>query len=115
MHSSSSTIKTDKQMTDDYAKFDKNQLIDKIKSRDNEIKSLDNKIKKLKKRKKYGLVWDEEKTEEKFDEQLKNKLPILKEVKSNSISLKKAGLTQESSIDGGGVGQKIHLVTPPTY
>ena len=42
-------------------------------------------IKKLKKRKKYGLVWDEEKTKEKFDKDSENKLPILKEVKSKEI------------------------------
>ena len=42
-------------------------------------------IKKLKKRRKYGIVWDEEKTKEKFDKDSENKLPILKEVKSNEI------------------------------
>ena len=42
-------------------------------------------IKKLKKRKKYGIVWDEEKTKEKFDIDSENKLPILKEVKSKEI------------------------------
>ena len=42
-------------------------------------------IKKLKKRKKYGIVWDEEKTKEKFDKDSENKLPILKEVKSKEI------------------------------
>ena len=42
-------------------------------------------IKKLKKRKKYGIVWDEEKTKEKFEEDSENKLPILKEAKSKEI------------------------------
>ena len=42
-------------------------------------------IKKLKKRKKYGIVWDEEKTKEKFDIDSENKLPILKEVKGKEI------------------------------
>ena len=42
-------------------------------------------IKKQKKRKKYGIVWDEEKTKEKFDKDSENKLPILKEVKSKEI------------------------------
>ena len=42
-------------------------------------------IEKLKKRKKYGIVWDEEKTKEKFDIDSEGKLPILKEVKSKEI------------------------------
>ena len=42
-------------------------------------------IKKLKKRKKYGIVWDEEKTKEKFSKESENKLPILKKVKSKEI------------------------------
>ena len=42
-------------------------------------------IKKLKKRKKYGIVWDEEKTKEQFDKDSEEKLPILKEVKSKEI------------------------------
>ena len=37
-------------------------------------------IKKLKKRKKYGIVWDEEKTREKFEEEVDGKLPTLTEV-----------------------------------
>ena len=50
-------------------------------------------IKKLKKRKKYGIVWDEEKTKEKFDIDSENKLPILKEVKSKEIQTDKNSLT----------------------
>jgi len=46
-------------------------------------------IKKLKKRKKFGLVWDEEKTKEKFDKDSVNKLPILKEIKSKEIQTDK--------------------------
>ena len=42
-------------------------------------------IKKLKERKKYGIVWNEEKTKEEFDKESEGKLPILKEVKSNEI------------------------------
>ena len=42
-------------------------------------------LKKLKKSKKYGLVWEEEKTKEKFDKEIKDKLPILKEIKSKEI------------------------------
>jgi hypothetical protein len=39
----------------------------------------------LEKRKKYGLVWDEERTKEKFEADAKNKLPVLKEIKSKEI------------------------------
>lgn len=43
-------------------------------------------IGKLKKRKKYGLVWDEERVKEVFEEQVQEKLPILKEVIRNRIT-----------------------------
>ena len=46
-------------------------------------------IKKLKKMKKYGIVWDEEKTKEKFDIDSENKLPVLKEVKDKEINTAK--------------------------
>ncbi len=39
----------------------------------------------LEKRKKYGLVWDEEKTKEKFEADAEGKFPVLKEVKSKEI------------------------------
>jgi len=42
-------------------------------------------LKKLSKRKKYGLVWEEEKTKEIFELQAEGKLPVLKENESNSI------------------------------
>jgi adenine-specific DNA-methyltransferase len=42
-------------------------------------------LKELEKRKKYGLVWDEEKGEEQFEKESKDKLPVLKEVKKNEI------------------------------
>ena len=41
-------------------------------------------IKKLKKRKKFGIVWDEEKKEH-FDRESEGKLPILKEIKNKEI------------------------------
>jgi adenine-specific DNA-methyltransferase len=56
-------------------------------------KDLVKEIKKLKKRKKFGLVWDEEKTKEKFDKDSKDKLPILKEVNSKAIQPNKKRLT----------------------
>ena len=38
-------------------------------------------IEKLESRKKYGLIWDEEKTKEQFEKESENALPVLKEVK----------------------------------
>ncbi len=55
----------------DYSEYSKEELIAEI----NE----------LKKRKKYGLVWDEEREPEKVILQCKKELPVLKEVKSKSI------------------------------
>lgn len=42
-------------------------------------------IKKLRKRKKYGIVWDEENSKEAFEEEAEGKLPVLKEVQSKKI------------------------------
>ena len=42
-------------------------------------------IKKLEKRKKYGLIWDEERTKEIFEEEAQKKLPVLKDVTKNGI------------------------------
>lgn len=42
-------------------------------------------IKKLNKRKKYGLVWEEEKTKEKFEAEVEGKLPVLVEDKKREI------------------------------
>ena len=42
-------------------------------------------IKKLEKRKKHGLIWDEERTKEIFEEELQKKLPVLKDVTKNEI------------------------------
>ena len=58
-------------MAKDYSKFEKDDLL-KI-------------IEKLESRKKYGLIWDEEKTKEKFEKQSENALPVLKEVKGKEI------------------------------
>jgi len=55
----------------DYSKLSKEELL-KI-------------IEKLESRKKYGLVWDEAKTKEKFEKESENALPVLKEVKSKEI------------------------------
>jgi len=42
-------------------------------------------IEKLEKRKKYGLVWDEERTQEEFELAAQNGLPVLQEVPANEI------------------------------
>ncbi len=42
-------------------------------------------ITKLNKRKKYGLVWDEEKTKEVFEEEVQKKLPVLRDITKNGI------------------------------
>jgi len=54
-----------------YADYSKDELIDKITE--------------LEQRKKYGLVWDEEREPEKVVTQCKNELPVLKEVKSKEL------------------------------
>ena len=55
----------------DYKKWNKPELIKEIQ--------------KLNKRKKYGLIWDEERTKEVFEEEAQKKLPILKDVTKNGI------------------------------
>jgi adenine-specific DNA-methyltransferase len=42
-------------------------------------------IEKLESRKKYGLIWDEEKTKEQFEKESENALPVLKEVRGKAI------------------------------
>ena len=42
-------------------------------------------IKKFEKRKKYGLIWDEESAKEIFEEEMQKKLPILNDVLKNGI------------------------------
>ena len=58
-------------MAKDYSKLEKDDLL-KV-------------IEKLESRKKYGLIWDEEKTKEKFEKESENALPVLKEVKGKEI------------------------------
>ena len=42
-------------------------------------------ITKLTKRRKYGLIWDEERTKEIFEQEVQKKLPVLKDVTRNGI------------------------------
>ena len=58
-------------MANDYLKLSKEELLKKIG--------------KLESRKKYGLIWDEERTKEQFEKESENALPVLKEVKSKEI------------------------------
>lgn len=58
-------------MKKDYSKLSKDELIKTIE--------------KLKSRKKYGLIWDEEKTKEQFEKESENALPVLKEIKGKEI------------------------------
>lgn len=50
-------------------------------------------VEKLESRKKYGLIWDEEKTKEKFEKESENALPVLKEVKNKEIKTDTSKLT----------------------
>ena len=58
-------------MAKDYSKLEKEELL-KV-------------IEKIESRKKYGLIWDEEKTKEKFEKESENALPVFKEVKGKEI------------------------------
>ena len=58
----------------DYSQWDKKDLIAHIQ--------------KLEKRKKYGLVWDEERTKEVFELQSQNGLPVLVDVPEKEIATK---------------------------
>lgn len=56
-------------------------------------------IKKLKKRKKYGIVWEEEKEPEKVVQECKEKIPILKNAKTKDI-IKNKGRLANLLIEG---------------
>ena len=57
-------------------------------------------IKKLNKRKKYGLVWEEEKTKEKFEAEAEGKLPVLVEDKKREIKSKDSEKPTHILIEG---------------
>ena len=74
---------------EDYSKLDKSDLlkvIEELEPLKDERTKLLNTVKKLEARKKYGLVWDEERTKEGFEKDAKDALPILKEVKGKGIN-----------------------------
>ena len=59
-------------MAKDYSQLSKEELV-KI-------------VEKLESRKKYGLIWDEEKVKEQFEKDAENALPVLKEIASKEIT-----------------------------
>lgn len=59
-------------MANDYSKLSKEELL--------------RVIEKLESRKKYGLIWEEERTKEQFEKESENALPVLKEVKGKAIN-----------------------------
>ncbi len=58
-------------MAKDYSQMSKEELL--------------NVIEKIEARKKYGLIWDEEKVKEQFEKDAQNALPVLKEIKGKEI------------------------------
>ncbi len=60
-------------------------------------------LKKLSKRKKYGLVWEEEKTKEKFEAEAEGKLPVLVEDKKREIKT-------DSDLPAGQTGKPTHIL-----
>lgn len=63
-------------MKQNYSKLSKEELL--------------NVVERLESRKKYGLIWDEKKTKEKFEKESENALPVLKEVKGKAIKTDKS-------------------------
>jgi len=60
-------------------------------------------LKKLSKRKKYGLVWEEEKTKEKFEAEAEGKLPVLVEDKKREIKT-------DADLPAGQAGKPTHIL-----
>jgi adenine-specific DNA-methyltransferase len=65
-------IATNKNSKKDYSNLSKEDLV-KI-------------LEKLESRKKYGLIWDEDKVKEQFEKDAENALPVIKEVKGKEIT-----------------------------
>jgi adenine-specific DNA-methyltransferase len=70
----------------DYSQFSKDDLI-KI-------------VEKLETRKKYGLIWDEEKVKEQFEKDAENALPVLKEITTKEITDKDTSKPVNILIEG---------------
>lgn len=83
-------------MAKDYSHLTKEELLDVIQ--------------KIESRKKYGLIWDEERTKELFEKESQDALPFLKEVKGKEI-------TGESSVPVNILieGDNYHALTTLNY
>src|SRR3989344_6394089 len=57
-------------------------------------------VEKLETRKKYGLIWDEEKVKEQFEEDAENALPVLKEIITKEITDKDSSKPVNILIEG---------------
>ena len=55
---------------------------------------------KLESRKKYGLIWDEEKVKEQFEKDAENALPVLKEISTKEITDKDSSKSVNILIEG---------------
>jgi len=73
-------------MAKDYSQFSKEELL-KI-------------VEKMESRKKYGLIWDEEKVKEQFEKDAENALPVLKEISSKEITDKDGSKPVNILIEG---------------
>lgn len=73
-------------MAKDYSQFSKEDLL-KI-------------VEKLESRKKYGLIWDEEKVKEQFEKDAENALPVLKEISGKEIADKDTSKPVNILIEG---------------
>ena len=61
-------------MPKDYSHLNKNELLKTVAELEDKVKH------------RYGLVWDEERTKEKFEHDAENAYPVLREVKSRTIT-----------------------------
>ena len=73
-------------MAKDYSQFSKEELL-KI-------------VEKMESRKKYGLIWDEEKVKEQFEKDAENALPVLKEIAGKEITDKDTSKPVNILIEG---------------
>ena len=73
-------------MAKDYSQFSKEELL-KI-------------VEKMESRKKYGLIWDEEKVKEQFEKDAENALPVLKEISGKEITDEDASKPVNILIEG---------------
>lgn len=73
-------------MAKDYSQFSKEELLKMVE--------------KLESRKKYGLIWDEEKVKEQFEKDAENALPVLKEISTKEITDKDSSKPVNILIEG---------------